>query len=117
MNKALTASIMAATMFGATAPALADPPRWAPAHGWRAKNGDIRYQRAENGVRYWRGDDGRYYCRRSDGTTGLLIGAAVGGLAGRELAGRNDRTLGTVIGAGAGALLGRSIDRNRSRCR
>ena len=78
MNKALTASILAVTMFGAAAPALADPPRWAPAHGWRAKNGDIRYQRAENGVRYWRGDDGRYYCRRGDGTVGLLAGAALG---------------------------------------
>lgn len=28
----------------------------------------------------WRGNDGRYYCRRNDGTTGLIIGAAVGGM-------------------------------------
>lgn len=64
----------------------------------------------------WRGDDGRYYCRRSDGTTGLIIGGAVGALIGRSLDDGRDRTLGTIIGAGAGALLGRSIDRGEMRC-
>ena len=69
-------------------------------------------------TRIWRGNDGRYYCRRKDGTTGLLIGAAVGGLIGHEVAGRNgDRTLGAILGAAGGALLGRSIDRSDSRCR
>lgn len=69
-------------------------------------------------TRVWRGRDGRYYCSRKDGTTGLLIGAAVGGLAGHEIAGRNgDRTLGAILGAAGGAILGRSIDRSSSRCR
>ena len=48
---------------------------------------------------------------------GLLIGGAVGGLAGNEIAGGGDKLLGTVIGAGAGALLGREIDRDKYRCR
>lgn len=66
----------------------------------------------------WRGRDGRYYCRRDDGTTGLLIGAVVGGAIGHEVAGyRGDRTLGVVLGAAGGALLGRAIDRGDSRCR
>ena len=69
-------------------------------------------------TRIWRGNDGRYYCRKEDGTTGLLIGAAVGGLIGHEVAGRGgDRTLGAILGAAGGAILGRSIDRNDSRCR
>ena len=68
-------------------------------------------------TRVWRGDDGRYYCRKENGTTGLLIGAAVGGLAGHEIAGRGDRTLGAILGAAGGALLGREIDRGGSRCR
>lgn len=80
-----------------------------------------RYNRYDQPVyastRTWRGDDGRYYCRREDGTTGLLIGAAVGGLIGNEVAGRGDRTLGAIIGAAGGAILGRSIDRSNSRCR
>jgi hypothetical protein len=67
--------------------------------------------------RAWRGRDGRYYCRRNDGTTGLLVGGAVGGLVGNGIAGRGDRTLGTVLGAAGGALLGREIDRSGSRCR
>lgn len=69
-------------------------------------------------TRVWRDRrDGRYYCRKKDGTTGLLIGGAVGALAGNELAGRGDRTLGAILGGAAGALLGRSIDRSNSRCR
>lgn len=68
-------------------------------------------------TRIWRGRDGRYYCRKEDGTTGLLIGAAVGGLIGNEVAGRGDRTLGAILGAAGGAILGRAIDRSNSRCR
>lgn len=65
----------------------------------------------------WRGRDGRYHCRRNDGTTGLLIGGAVGGLIGNGIAGNGDRTLGTILGVTGGALLGREIDRSGSRCR
>ena len=87
---------------------------------------DNRYNRQSNyygepvyrDTRIWRDQrDGRYYCRKQDGTTGLLIGGAVGALAGRELAGRGDRTLGTILGAAGGALLGRAIDRSNARCR
>ena len=76
-----------------------------------------REERVSRNTRVWRGEDGRSYCRRKDGTTGLLIGGAVGGLAGNELAGRGDKTLGTILGAAGGALLGREIDRGGSRCR
>lgn len=80
---------------------------------------DSRYYgaRGYDGPRTWRGDDGRYYCRRDDGTTGLIVGGAVGGLLGNEIAGRGDRTLGTILGVAGGALLGREIDRGGSRCR
>ncbi len=111
-------------------PSLADhgPPPWAPAHGKRAKDHDRYYERyhtryepryrtTDNGIRYWRGDDGRYYCKRSNGTTGLIIGAAAGALAGRAIDTRGERTTGTVVGAAVGALLGKSIDQNRVRCR
>lgn len=77
---------------------------------------DISYQNRDN-FRSWRGKDGRTYCRRKNGTTGLVVGAAVGALAGREIAGRGDRTVGTIIGAAGGALLGREIDKGKRRCR
>ncbi len=72
-------------------------------------------ERVSRNTRVWRGNDGQYYCRKENGTTGLLIGGVVGGLAGRELA--RDRTLGAIIGAAGGALLGREVDRSNSRCR
>lgn len=60
----------------------------------------------------YRGSDGRYYCKRSDGTTGLIVGAAAGGILGNVLDGGRHRTGGTLIGGALGALLGRSVDQN-----
>lgn len=65
----------------------------------------------------WRGRDNRYYCRRDNGTTGLIIGAGVGALAGHEIAGRGDRTLGAILGGVIGGALGREIDRGGLQCR
>ena len=93
--------------------ALADPPRHAPAHGYHKKRAA---QPIYENTRIWRGKDGRYYCKRSDGTTGLIIGAAVGALAGRAIDTRGDRALGTILGAAGGAILGREIDRGDYRC-
>jgi len=98
------------------APALADPPAWAPAHGHRAKE-VRRYYTTDNGIRYWQGDDGRYYCRRGNGTTGLLVGAALGALLGRAIDTRGERATGTILGAAGGALIGREIARGPTRCR
>jgi hypothetical protein len=81
--------------------------------------GNDRYygDRVHRNTRVWRGQNGRYYCRKDDGTTGLLIGAAVGGLIGNEVAGRGDKTLGVILGAVGGGFLGREIDRSDTRCR
>jgi hypothetical protein len=66
----------------------------------------------------YRGSDGRYYCKRSDGTTGLIVGAAAGGILGNVIDGGRHRTGGTLIGGALGALLGRSVDQNSDiRCR
>ncbi|AKH42303.1 hypothetical protein WYH_01258 [Croceibacterium atlanticum] len=67
-------------------------------------------------TRVWRGNDGRTYCRKSDGTTGLIVGGALGALLGREIDGGRDRTLGTILGAAGGALLGKEVD-GGTRCR
>lgn len=117
-------------LIGAT-PLYAAPPSWAPANGYyspsqdngyhkKRKHRDRRYandQRVGSNTRIWRGNDGRYRCKKDNGTTGLLIGGAVGGLAGHEIAGGGDKLLGTVLGAAGGALLGREIDRDKYRCR
>ena len=106
------------------APAAADPPPWAPAHGKRAKDAQRsyytpqRYYTSDNGIRYWQGDDGRYYCKRSNGTTGLIVGAAAGALVGRAIDTRGERATGTILGAAAGALLGKRVAQgNNVSCR
>ncbi|MFD1610609.1 glycine zipper 2TM domain-containing protein [Sphingomonas tabacisoli] len=76
-----------------------------------------RERRLARNDRIYRGNDGRYYCRRSDGTTGLIVGAALGGLLGNALDGGRSSVLGTLIGAGAGGALGREVERGNVRCR
>lgn len=125
MRNILFASTLAVLTLPPAA-AFADPPPWAPAHGRRAKerhhglyDSRGRYyepRRISRDDYMWRGNDGRYYCRRSNGTTGLVVGAAVGGLVGYSLDRGRDRTVGTIIGMAGGALLGRAIDRGDLRC-
>ena len=69
--------------------------------------------------RVYAGNDGRYYCRRSDGTTGLIVGAAGGGILGNVIDGGHSRTVGTLLGAAIGAVAGRAVEQNNSqvRCR
>lgn len=85
---------------------------------WRDKRRyEDRGRRLGRNDRVWRDNDGRYRCRRDDGTTGLVIGAIGGALAGRAVDTRGDRSLGTILGAVGGGLLGREIDRGEARCR
>lgn len=139
--KKFALAFAAAAMAVTATPAMADPPHWAKAHGKRHKDKqkhrahqrDHREYRASRvyddrgyyaqprrisrNSRIWRGDNGRYYCRRDNGTTGLLIGAGVGALAGHQIAGRGERTLGAILGGVIGGALGREIDRGNLRCR
>jgi len=80
---------------------------------------DPRYQERvlTSNDQVYRGSDGRYYCKRSDGTTGLIIGAASGGILGNIIDGGRHRTAGTLIGGAIGALAGRSIDQDQVKCR
>jgi len=88
---------------------------------YREDNRRYRERRLGNEDRVYRGQDGRYYCRRPDGTTGLVVGAAIGGLLGNLIAPGGSKVLGTVLGAGGGALAGNAVDRNQqqndARCR
>ena len=125
MRKILFAVGAATALALPAAPAAADPPPWAPAHGYHKVKGQKydrygRYyepRRITRSDRIWRGRDGRYYCRRDNGTTGLIGGAAGGARVGRAAAALAARAAGTVVGAAVGALLGREIDRGELRCR
>lgn len=92
---------------------------------WRDRRHRDRYYGRHRGRNYdepiyrdtrvWRGRDGRTYCRKRDGTTGLIVGGALGAIIGREVDSRGDRSLGTILGAAGGALLGREVARGRCR--
>jgi surface antigen len=95
--------------------AFADPPPWAPAHGWRAKHHNDDDD-----------DDFRRPAVRGGTPSGLaqgtchrdLIGAALGGAAGGLLgnqfgksSGKTAATIGgVVVGALIGGIIGRSMD-------
>ncbi|MEP6786542.1 MAG: glycine zipper 2TM domain-containing protein [Sphingomonadales bacterium] len=82
---------------------------------------DPRYQERTLAAddRVYRGNDGRYYCKRSDGTTGLILGAAGGGILGNVIDGGRSRTVGTLLGAALGGLAGRAVEQNQAqvKCR
>lgn len=125
MKKSLLALAMVAAALPAV-PVSADPPHWSNSRHNRDRHHDRVYDSrgrymeprpVSRNSRVWRGNDGRYYCRRDNGTTGLLIGAGVGALAGHEIAGRGDRTLGAILGGVLGGAVGREIDRGGMKCR
>ena len=111
---------------GAFEPAFADPPPWAPAHGWRAKHKNKhkhkRYARAERAGSYLDYAPtlgiNRGSCSRE--VIGTLLGAAGGGYAGSHY-GKGDGQLaavgaGVFLGAVIGGAIGRSMDELDQNC-
>ena len=91
--------------------AVATPPSWAPAHGWRKKN-DPTY--AGYSGRSWSDDYGVRSGRCNRAAVGAVLGGVTGGVIGAE-AGKGDQravaiVVGTVIGAAIGAEVGRRMD-------
>ncbi len=97
--------------------ALATPPSWAPAHGWRKKN-DPAY--AGYSGRTWNDDYGVRSGRCDHTEVGAVLGGVAGGVIGAE-AGKGDQravaiVVGTVIGAAIGAEIGRRVDKADRSC-
>ncbi len=82
---------------------------------YREDNRRYQEHRMDANERVYRGQDGQFYCRRRDGTTGLVLGAAIGGVLGNLIAPGGSRILGTLLGAGGGALAGGALNRNNRR--
>jgi surface antigen len=87
--------LLAALMAGAAAPVAADPPAWAPAHGWRAKQHNKHKRKYEHD---------RY------------VEAAVPAVPyGLDLGHCNRDVLGAVLGGAAGAAVGSTVDKDDGR--
>lgn len=105
---------------------LADPPPWAPAHGWRQKQGqqvyssEYAYDPAVTRQHYSsisrgtcdRGLLAGTFSTSTNNIVGSLLGGAVGGLVGNQFGRGSGRTAMTVLGAVAGALAGGAIGRS-----
>jgi surface antigen len=115
MSKFAIAFVATLLTIGWASETYADPPPWAPAHGYRAKGKD-KGKRSK----YYVGYSGREYDRDFDivrgrcdrEKVGAVIGGVIGGVIGNEVASRDNRVIATVLGAAAGALIGAKIGRN-----
>ncbi len=97
--------------------ALAAPPSWAPAHGWRKKN-DPAY--AGYSGRQWERDYGVSLGRCDRAAVGAVLGGVAGGVIGSQVGDGGQRgvatVLGAVIGATVGAEIGRRMDQADRSC-
>lgn len=106
----------------------ADPPPWAPAWGYRAKQKHknkrkfkARYERYDETEYVHRTRDyGIYYNTCDRETVGTIVGGAIGGAAGSQF-GKGDGQIaaavaGTIIGVLVGKSVGRSMDQLDQNC-
>jgi surface antigen len=97
--------------------AYADPPPWAPAHGWRKKHDP--YYTGYSGKR-WGKDYGVVDGECNWQAVGTVVGGVIGGAVGASVSKHENRTiaviLGSVIGAVIGNQVGKSIDNNDRGC-
>lgn len=91
------------------APAQADPPAHAPAHGWRKKH-DSHYLGYTG--RQWSRDYGILdgWCDRE--MAGAVLGGALGGAVGSQIGDGSGRAVAVLVGTAIGAVLGAELARS-----
>lgn len=112
MKKNMSAALLALVSLSLVpSPAPADPPSWAPAHGWRKKN-DPNYVGYTG--KKWDQDYGVIEGKCDTQKVAAVLGGVAGGAIGAKVASADNRpvaiVVGTVIGAVIGAKVGRAID-------
>lgn len=102
------ASLLALALLGAAiaAPACADPPSHAPAHGWRKKN-DPYYQGYSG--KKWDRDYGILEGRCEAKSLGEALGKSVGGTAGSKVGSGEVRDVAILAGEIFGEAIGRQL--------
>lgn len=117
--KALLKAFCALACLAIASPSLADPPPWAPAHGWRKKHEDRDDREEHEGRRYegyegrgWDDDYGVVEGRCNRRAVGAVLGSVVGGAIGSQVGSGDGRAVAIVVGAALGSLVGSEIGRN-----
>jgi len=87
----------------------ADPPPWAPAHGWRRQHDP--YYTGYSG-KNWDRDYGIVSGRCDRQAIGAVLGATVGGVVGSQVGKGSGKTVATVLGAVIGGVIGAEIGRD-----
>lgn len=109
----MAAALGLALPVAAPAPAKADPPSWAPAHGYRAKQhkGHKRdYSRNRYGNELFVSDGSFLRCNRD--VVGAIIGGGTGAVLGSTIGKGSGRDAAMIGGAILGMLSGYSIGQN-----
>ncbi len=111
---AITASLsLASPLLAIDAPPAASP---SPQVQYDEQGRYVTPQAVGEKDEVWKDENGQLRCKRKNGTTGLVIGAVVGGLFGNTVFGGDAKALGTILGAVGGGLLGRSIEKGEAKC-
>lgn len=120
LRKMLTVLTVTVAALALGLPAAADPPPWAPAHGYRAKQANSHGKKHKNKYRQQSYiEDAAYvvpfgiaggHCNREE--IGALLGGAAGGYIGSQVAKGDARTATIIGGAILGVLIGGQIGRN-----
>ena len=117
IKKTLSRAALLAVLASIACPVPADPPPWAPAHGWRKKN-DPNYVGYTG--KKWDKDYGVLQGNCNSSAVGAVLGGAVGGVVGSQVAKGDNRpvaiVVGTVLGAVIGSKIGADIDNGDRGC-
>lgn len=118
MFKSMTLAFIALTITLPIAPsAYADPPPWAPAHGWRKKHDP--YYVGYSGKK-WGQDYGVIKGECNWQEVGTVLGGVVGGAVGASVSKKGNKAIaiivGSVLGAVIGNQIGKTVDQNDRGC-
>ena len=117
MKKQLSTAVLLAVLACIAFPVPADPPPWAPAHGWRKKN-DPNYVGYTG--KKWDQDYGVLEGKCNTAQVGAVLGGVVGGAVGSQVVKGDNRpvaiVVGTVLGAVIGSKIGAEIDNGDRGC-
>jgi surface antigen len=90
-------------------PLLADPPPWAPAHGYRAKKGQTSPPPADYSVPVGIASGRCDTSAMDPALAGAVLGGALGGVIGSQIGGGSGKTVATIGGTLLGIMIGSQI--------